>query len=162
MSVGKKKAKTLVLGLGNPILSDDGAGPAVARELEGRLDPREVTIAEASLGGLNLLDLLVGYSRAIIIDAIKTESGRPGQIFRLDPTALATTRYTASVHDVDLATALELGKKIGLTLPREIVIFAIEVDETGTFSEALTPAVAAAIHACAAMVMSELNKKAVA
>jgi hydrogenase maturation protease len=160
--VGKKKAKTLVLGLGNPILSDDGAGPAVARVLEGKLDPRVATIAEASLGGLNLLDLLVGYDRAIIIDAIKTVDGKAGQIYRLDPSVLANTRYAASVHDVNLATALELGKKLGLALPGEIVIFAIEVEDTGTFSEECTPAVAAAIPVCAAMIISELNKKAVA
>lgn len=162
ISVAKKKIKTLILGLGNPILSDDGAGPAVARELESRLDPREATIAEASLGGLNLLDLMVGYDRVIIIDAIKTEGGRAGQIYRLDPAALAATRYAASPHDVNLVTALELGKRLGLSLPQKIDIFAIEVDDTGTFSEACTPAVAAAIPACAAMITGELNKKAVA
>jgi hydrogenase maturation protease len=158
----KNHGGTLVLGLGNPILSDDGAGPAVARELEGRLDPQEVTITEATLGGLNLLDLMVGYERVIIIDAIKTEGGRPGRIYRLEPDALATTRYAASVHDVNLATALELGKRLGLTLPREIVIFAIEVEDTEHFGETFTPVVAAAIATCTGMITDELNRKAVA
>ena len=155
--MGKNKPKTLVLGLGNPILSDDGVGPAVARELEGRLDPQEVTVAEASLGGLNLLDLLVGYERVIIIDAIKTASGRPGQIYRFDPAAFTTTRYAASPHDVNLVTALELGKKLGLAMPQKIDIFAIEVADTENFSEECTPAVAAAIPACAAMVLREIT-----
>ena len=153
-----KKPKTLILGLGNPILCDDGVGPAVARELEQRLEPQEATVIEASLGGLNLLDLLVGYEKVIIIDAIKTEGGRPGQIHRLDPSSLRTTRYSSSVHDVDLATALELGKKLNLAMPSKIDIFAIEVADTERFSEKCTPAVAAAIPVCAEMILRELGK----
>jgi hydrogenase maturation protease len=152
-----EKIKTLILGLGNPILSDDSAGPAVARELENRLDPQEATVIEASLGGLNLLDLLVGYDRAIIIDAIKTKGGRAGQIFKIDPTELANTRYAASPHDVNLATALELGEKLGLAMPSKIDIFAIEVADTERFSEECTPAVAAAIPRCAEMILGELR-----
>ena len=155
--MAKTKVKTLVLGLGNPILSDDGMGPAIARELEKVIDTERATVSEASLGGLNLLDLLVGYDRVIIIDAIKTDGGRPGQIYRLDPEALMTTRYAASPHDVNLVTALELGKKLGLAMPQKIDIFAIEVSDTVNFCEECTPAVAAAIPVCAAMVLKELK-----
>ncbi len=73
--------KTVVLGLGNPILTDDGVGLRVARELEGRLDQQEATVMETSLAGLNMLDLLAGYDRAIIIDAIQTIGGKAGQIY---------------------------------------------------------------------------------
>jgi hydrogenase maturation protease len=156
--MGKKKLKTLILGLGNPILSDDGVGPAVARELEGALDPKVATVVEASLGGLNLIDLLVGYERVIIIDAIKTEGGQAGQIYKLDSAALTTTRYTGSPHDVNLATALELGKKLGLAIPQKIDIFAIEVADTERFSEEFTPAVAAAIPVCVEMIRREIGK----
>jgi hydrogenase maturation protease len=151
------KNKTLVLGLGNPILSDDGVGPAVARELEKKISPQEATVTEASLGGLNLLDLIVGYERVIIIDAIKTKDGRAGQIYRLDPNAFKTTRYTASPHDVNLITALELGKKLGLAMPSKIDIFAVEVAETEHFSEECTPPVAAAIPVCVEMILGELR-----
>jgi hydrogenase maturation protease len=154
----KAHIKTLILGLGNPILSDDGAGTAVARELESRLEPQEATVIEASLGGINLLDLLVGYERVIIVDAIKTGGGRPGQIFRLDLSALSSTRHTASAHDINLATALELGGKLKLAMPPKIDIFAIEVAEIERFSEACTPAVAAAIPVCVDMILEELRK----
>jgi hydrogenase maturation protease len=150
--------KTLILGLGNPILSDDGVGTAVARELESRLELQEATVIEASLGGINLLDLLVGYERVIIVDAIKTGVGRPGQIYRLDPSALASIRHTGSSHDINLVTALELGKKLKLAMPSQIDIFAIEVAETELFSEACTPAVAAAIPVCVEMILEELGK----
>jgi hydrogenase maturation protease len=152
------KTKILILGLGNPILSDDGVGPAVARQLKSRLDPQEATVIEASLGGLNLLDLLVGYDRVIIIDAIKTEGGRPGQIHRLEPGALTNTRYTSSPHDVNLITAMELGKKLKMAMPSKIDIFAIEVEDTERFSEECTPAVAAAIPVCVDMIVEELSK----
>ncbi len=149
--------KTLVLGLGNPILTDDGVGPQVARELEGRLDHQEVTVMESSLAGLNMLDLLAGYDRAIIIDAIQTRQGKVGQIYRLEPEAFDVTRHTASPHDVNFATALELGKRLGLALPRQIDIFAIEVADTSTFSEECTPEVRQAIPVCVKMIIQELK-----
>jgi len=149
--------KTLVLGLGNPILTDDGVGPQVAKELEGRLDQQEITVMEGSLGGLNLLDLLVGYDRAIIIDAIETVGGKAGQIYRLDLEAFDATRHAASVHDINFATALELGKRLGLALPQQIDIFAIEVVDTSRFSEECTPKVTEAIPLCVETIVQEME-----
>lgn len=149
--------KTLVLGLGNPILCDDGVGCCVAKELEGRLDRREFTVMEASVGGLSLLDLLVGYDRAIIVDAIQTVGGKVGQIYQLDPEAFDVTRHAASPHDVNFATALEFGNKLNLALPQQIVIFAIEVADTGTFSEECTPEVKRVIPVCIEMIIQQLS-----
>ena len=149
--------KTLILGLGNPILSDDGAGLRVAGELKAKLDQREVAIMETSMAGLSLLDLLAGYDRAIIIDAIQTTRGVPGRIYRLDPETLDFTRHVGSPHELNFATALELGNRLGLALPREIVIFAIEVADASTFSEECTPEVRRAIPVCVEMIIQELN-----
>ncbi|MFC2004914.1 hydrogenase maturation protease [Chloroflexota bacterium] len=149
--------KTLVLGLGNPILSDDGIGPQIAKELEGRLDQQEVTVAETSLAGLSLLDLLTGYDKAIIVDAIQTVGGKPGQIYQLDPEAFNATRHASSPHDINFATALEFGNRLGLALPQQIVIFAIEVHDASTFSEECTPKVREAIPVCVEMIIQELK-----
>ena len=149
--------KTLVLGLGNPILTDDGVGPRVAKELEGRLDQQEATVTETSLAGLNMLDLLAGYDRAIIIDAIQTVGGKAGQIYQLDLEAFDATRHAASPHDVNFATALELGNQLGLALPSQIDIFAIEVADTSRFSEECTPKVTEAIPLCVEMIVQELK-----
>jgi len=149
--------KTLILGMGNPILSDDGVGLRVARALEGRLNQQEITVTETSVSGLNLLDLLVNFDRAIIIDAIQTVGGNGGEIYRLEPEAFDTTRHTASPHDVNFATALELGNKLGLALPQQIIIFAIEVEDVTTFSEECTPEVERAIPVCVERVIQELN-----
>lgn len=149
--------KTLVLGLGNPILSDDAVGIRVVEELEGKVDQKEVTLVETTVAGLGLLDFLTGHDRAIIIDAIQTVGGQAGRIYRLDPEALDFTRHSASPHDVNLATALELGKRLELSLPQQIIIFAIEVADASTFSEECTPEVRRAIPACVEMIIQEIN-----
>ena len=146
----------MVLGLGNPILSDDGAGYQVAMSLKEKLDMPDVDIKEAGIAGLDFLDMITGYDRAIIIDAIQTEKGKPGRIYRFGTDLLASTRHSGTPHDVNIATALELGKKLKLKLPGEITIFAIEVEDVTSFSEECTPTVAQAIPKCVEMVIQEL------
>lgn len=150
--------KTLVLGLGNPILSDDGVGLRVAKELRARLDQPDVTVEETSMAGLALLDMLVGYDRAIIVDAIQTQGGKPGQIYRLDLKALNNTRHITSPHDVSFADALELGSKLSLPLPKQIDIFAIEAADVSTFSEECTPELERAVPVCVETIIQELRR----
>lgn len=149
--------RTLVLGLGNPILSDDGVGFRVAQALEGRFDPERVTVMQSSLAGLNLLGLLLGYDRVIIIDSIQTNRAKVGEVYRLHTGDFPTTQHAASPHDVSLTTALELGKRLSLAMPQEIAIFAIEVEDVTTFGEACTPAVEKAIPKAVAAVANELQ-----
>ena len=152
--------KTLILGLGNPILSDDGVGNRIAQELEGKLSQRQgVTVQETSMSGLSLIDLLAGYDKAIIVDAIQTAEGKPGEIYRLSPDAFNNTRHASSPHDVNFATALELGNRLGMALPKQIVVYAIEVADITTFSEKCTPKVTQAIPTCIKMVIKELDGK---
>ena len=133
--------KTLVLGLGNPILCDDSAGIRVARAIQCRIDRPDVIVEEAGMGGLGLLDVLSGYDRAIIIDAILTEGGKIGQIYKFGSDRLDSTRHAATPHDINLATALELGRRLNIKLPKDISIFAIEVEDVTSFSEQCTPEV---------------------
>ena len=150
--------KTLILGLGNPILSDDGVGNRIAQELGNRISSQDITVEETSMSGLSLLDLLVGYDRAIIVDAIQTTNGKAGQIYRLTPEAFNDTRHASSPHDVNFATALELGHRIGMPMPGQITIYAVEVADTSNFSEEFTPKVKKAIPRCVNMILSELNE----
>jgi hydrogenase maturation protease len=152
------KTKTLILGMGNSLLCDDGVGLCVAAELRSKTNQPGVTVMETGVAGLSLLDLLVGYDKAIIIDAIKTAGGKAGQIYRLDPKAFNTALHTASAHGIDFTTALEFGKELDLPLPREIVIFAIEALDVSTFSEACTPEVQKAIPICVEMILQELKR----
>ena len=144
--------------MGNSLLSDDGVGLRVAAELKDRVEQPEITVMETGVAGLSLLDLLVGYERAIIIDAIQTVGGKAGQIYRLDPKAFDTALHTASAHGIDFTTALEFGKKLGLPLPQQIIIFAIEASDVSTFNEKCTPEVSKAIPTCVEMVLQELKR----
>ena len=150
--------KTLILGLGNPILSDDSVGFRIAQALMGRFDEEEVMVMESDLAGLSLLDLLLGYDKVIIVDSIQTRGGKVGQVYRLSPEDFAATRHAVSPHDVNLITALELGKRLGLDMPKEIVIFAIEVQDVITFSESCTTRVESAIPKVVEMVAEEVGK----
>ena len=102
--------------------------------------------------------MLAGYDKAIIVDAIRTVGGKVGQVYKLEPHMLDATRHAGSPHDVDFATALELGSRLGLGLPRQIVIFAIEVADTATFSEDCTPKVRQAIPKAVEMIVEELGR----
>ena len=148
--------KTLVLGLGNPILSDDGAGIRVAQEVDNQLNDPQITVTETSEAGLSLLDSIVGYDQVIIIDVIQTKEGRAGQIYRMEPEDFSFAKHFSSPHQVNLVTALELGKMLDLAMPQKITIFAVEAKDISTFSEKCTPEVEQAIPKLAKMVMEEL------
>jgi hydrogenase maturation protease len=134
--------------MGNPILCDDAVGIRLTRDVAARLGPRPglEVIEECTVGGLNLLDLLEGRERVLVIDSIKTAGGTPGAWYRFDAGALRETMNLRNVHDTNFATALELGRQMGMALPRDedIHVFAVEIDDNMTFSEELSPALAAA------------------
>jgi len=153
--------KTLVLGLGNPILTDDGVGVLVAEAIRASL-PLDVPIdiAEVSVGGLTLMESMIGYDRVILIDALQHGDVKPGTIHRLTLEDLKTinpTQHSASPHDASLITALEAGQRMGLPLPQEITIYAIEVENITDFNDQPTPAVAASIPKVTAMVLGEIR-----
>lgn len=145
--------RTLVLGLGNPILSDDSVGLRVAQELRRILPPQPgLVVDEDYWGGLRLMERLAGFDRAIIIDAIQSGAA-PGTIHCLRPDELPT-QHSASAHDVNLPTALAFGRQMGVHLPPDdqILLVAIEAEDVLTFGEECTTAVAAAIPRAVEMV----------
>lgn len=139
-------AKTLIIGLGNPLVSDDSVGLRVAAELRRQLVGRDdVEVTEDYWGGLRLMERMIGYERAIVVDAINTGAS-PGTIHHLTTGSIATQK-SASAHDVSLPTALAFGRQAGAKLPedRNVSLLGIEAQDLVNFSEQCTPAVAAAI-----------------
>lgn len=130
--------KTLVLGIGNPILSDDSVGMRVAMELKSRPGKGYFDVKWASIEGLSTLDEIAGYERLILIDSIKTGKGKPGDVYKLSLRDLNFASHLSSSHGVDFATAVELGKRVGYKIPEIIDIYAIEVEDNTTFSEECT------------------------
>jgi len=109
----------------------------------------EIVFVEAAVGGLELLDLLSGHKAAVLIDAVVTGKARPGEVVELDPSFLGDLEDTGRLgttgltHQVDLGTAWRLGKRLGLPLPETVRVLGVEAADVKTFSEELTPAVAA-------------------
>lgn len=149
--------KTLVLGVGNPILSDDSAGLRVAQALKGRFDEHQVTVLETSRSWFDIVDMFPGHERVIIIDAIQMREQKIGEVCRLSPENLEAGAYCISPHHVNFAGALKAAKRLGMALPSEIVIFAIGVGDVTTLSEDCAPQVKRAIEVAVEMVTRELE-----
>jgi len=75
--------KTLILGLGNSILSDDRIGLDVAQLVHKGLNSKDYDLIESQLVGTNILDFINGYKSLIVIDSIKTKNGKDGDIYQL-------------------------------------------------------------------------------
>ena len=153
--------KVIILGLGNTILTDDGVGIYVVREIQKLITNHQslITIKEASLGGFNFIDLLAGFDRAVIVDAIHTKDGRPGEFYELDITALKPSARLSSLHQIDFATACELAKNMGIDFPGEIAIFVMEVEDEFSFGEKPTSNVEGAISKMANSIIDNLKNR---
>jgi len=141
------------------LVSDDSVGLRVAEKLKPLLASRsDIEVSEDYWGGLRLMERMIGFDRAIIIDAIQS-GAPPGTVHRLTPDSISTQR-SASAHDVNLPTALEFGRKAGVALPKneDILLVGIEAEDILTFSEQCTPAVEAAIPLAVGAVMRAIEE----
>ena len=154
--------KTLVLGLGNPLLGDDGVGWRVAEAVEEHARPPAVDVDCQAGGGLSLMERLVGYDRAIVVDAAHLGRGPAGSVytFPLEDLANPFSGHLGSAHETSLLTALEVGRALGAALPDQVMVVAIESPNVYDFCETLTAPVAAAVPRAAAAVLSLLEDKA--
>ena len=140
--------KTLVVGLGNPILGDDGIGWQIAHELQQiKKIPSDVTIECLAIGGISLMETLIDYDRAILIDAIITRQVPVGSVnqYQLEDLPNLTSGHMSSAHDTSLVDALQMGQSLGAHLPNDISVVTVESQKVYEFTENMTPAVAAAV-----------------
>ncbi len=144
MNAAGQQERVVIVGLGNPLLTDDAVGLRVAELLVPRL-AGAADVIRSSWGGMRLIDLLAGYDRAIVVDAIEWRRGPPGTVYRLTADEAIPTLRAVSYHDLSLGTALALGRALAMPLPKETVFFAVEARDTRTFGEALSPEVEAAL-----------------
>ncbi|MBN2118388.1 MAG: hydrogenase maturation protease [Anaerolineales bacterium] len=161
--------KTLVVGLGNPILGDDGVGWKIAEEVKKLLPSPPAPLPEGegslvdvdflSLGGISLMEHLIGYERAILIDAIASDQ-EPGSVIvtKLSELPDYSALHTTSAHDTSLQNALKLGKGLGANLPEELVVVGIATNRVYDFSEELSVPVAKAVPEAAKTVLDLLRQ----
>ena len=134
--------KTLILGLGNDILSDDAIGPKLVYRLKPDLTKMPISFLTASVGGMELLDLLHGFERVIIIDAIKTGNAVPGTVQHLTPDHFKETLHLSNFHDLSFLDALKFASKMDIDIPKQIDILAVEIVEDLNFSNEFSPQIA--------------------
>ncbi len=157
--------KVIVIGLGNPICGDDGLGWHVIQHLITampcnkwqNLDIKLECFAE---GGLRLMELMIGYDLAIIIDAITTHKYPLGYVtnLELDDLPNLSAEHSTSPHNTSLQNSLYLGKELGLHLPAKVHIIGVEAQNLYEFSEVLSPAIQAAIPIAANKTVQLLEK----
>jgi hydrogenase maturation protease len=133
------KPSTLVLGIGNDILMDDGIGPHLVRDLAPLFESPDIHFDIACCGGLEVMEFIKGYDKVVFIDAIRTNNGKPGDIYYFNPSDFKETLHLSNLHDIGFLTALGLGSILDLALPADLHIIAIEIIEDMEFSERLTP-----------------------
>jgi hydrogenase maturation protease len=131
--------KTLILGLGNNILTDDGIGSQLVHDLELMIGDTDINYNSASCGGLEIIEYIKGYELVVFIDAIRTLKGKPGDVYYFIPSDFRETSHLSSLHDVSFLTALKLGDSLKLDLPTDLHIIGIEIIEDMEFSEDFTP-----------------------
>jgi hydrogenase maturation protease len=139
--LGAEGNRVLILGLGNPILSDDGIGLILTRNLEGKIPGADTT--SITLAGLELLDILVGYDHVFLIDAATGTGGKPGELAELRDGNHALHLFTS--HGVNFFDLLKMGREAGLKMPEPAAVFGIEIGNATDFSTQLSPAMLSAL-----------------
>ena len=154
--------KTLVLGIGNTILGDDGVGVRVVNEsavaAKESLPPGlDITFRDTAAAGLNLMDDILGYERLVVVDAILTGDENIGQIFRLSLKDLEQTAGSLAAHCCGLPAALALGQMLFQDqVPREVTVFGVGIHSVEAVTEEMTQVIQAAVPEMVKLLMHEL------
>jgi hydrogenase maturation protease len=141
---GEEPAHTLVLGLGNELAGDDAVGLLVARALLVELDG-VADVVESSASGLALLEVLAGYDRAVIVDAILTGRDPPGTITEMGMDEVGRV-LAPSAHQAGLPELAAVASRLGLGFPSRTVVLAVEVVDPYTLGAGLSEPVAEALE----------------
>jgi hydrogenase maturation protease len=156
-------AETIVVGLGNPILGDDGVGWRVIDALDGSgaTGHPGASLQQACVGGVSLMEILVGYRRAIIVDAIIDPEAVPGSVWcrALGEVETGIASHLDSTHDARLPAALAAGRAMGADLPSDIDVVGIVIERGDVFGEDLSDVVEAAVPVAAATVEEALRTR---
>ena len=150
------KERILVLGVGNLLMGDEGVGIHAIRELMERTLPPHVDIIDGGTAGLDLLHVMEGYQKVLIIDAVDVGE-EPGAILRFSSQDVASQDgdFPMSLHQTEVLKVLEFAAYVGQELP-PIVIFGVQ-PETMEWSLELSPRLQAQLVSLVAAVEEEIS-----
>jgi hydrogenase maturation protease len=149
----------LLIGIGNPIMGDDGVGIHVLRQLKERIPTQDdLEFKELSVGGIKLIEEILDYKTVFIIDSIESADA-PGKIKEFSPQHLKSTYHDTAAHSTNFATALELYKKLAPSrMPEQIRIFTITIQPEYIFREKLSPRVRTAASHLTTLLTKEIQR----
>jgi hydrogenase maturation protease len=130
--------KILVLGIGNEILKDDGIGPKLVKKLQNFLPSPNLAYATSMVGGMETIEIMKGYKKAIIVDGIITGENLPGTVYYMKYPLNRNTLHLSNAHDISFDMSVKMARELDVPFPDSICIIAIEVLEDREFGESLT------------------------
>ena len=153
----RSAAKTLILGVGNLLLSDEGVGLHVLERLAATYDlPEEVQTLDGGTLGLDLLYYLEGVENLVIVDAVKMGK-EPGALLRLEGDEVpAFLSIKISPHQIGIPDMLFAAKLKDL-YPRNVVLWGVQPGVLDIGLD-LSPPIAARVDELVEKVMDELRR----
>jgi hydrogenase maturation protease len=140
-------AKSILIGLGNPIMSDDGIGPAVASEVHKYLCCFDLDVTCSD--GFDIVDRLLGHETAVIIDAMVTGKYPPGKVVRFGLEPCPDTLRSRDSHSVSLGEAIRFARFCNAPVPPRILTYGIEVRDPFSVGEEISKDLLGKLHAIA-------------
>ncbi len=160
MQIGEKPGKTLVLGLGNTIMGDEGVGVHVVRAVEQALasaqceHPSNIECLDGGTGGFILLEPLQQADRIVLIDAA-ADGNPPGTVTRTTPKFARDYPPTLTAPDIGVKDLLDVFYMQGGN--RDVILYAIAIDPQQPISLNLSTTIAKAAEEAAQLILAELQ-----
>jgi len=148
-------AKGILIGLGNPIMSDDGVGLVVCRRVHERVANCDLDLACGA--GLHVMDSILGYRRAVIIDSMITGRFPVGSVVRVDPGSGLETRRAGHSHGLGFFEAIDIARGCDAPLPEEILVYGIEVEDPFAIGENMSESIMGKIDEIVDFIVSDLK-----
>lgn len=150
--------RVLVMGIGNPLVKDEGVGVRVIEEMMGTLTfPENVTLMDAGTMGMGILNLFRECDYMLVIDAVDGTGEPPGTVVRMSPEDLAPNQVLHSLHDMRFVDVLQAAELIGSRPETDCV--GIQIADMDGVAIGLTPDVEAAVPAAVEAALTILRER---
>ncbi|MFH1311689.1 MAG: hydrogenase maturation protease [Candidatus Eisenbacteria bacterium] len=126
-------ANDILIGLGNPIMSDDGIGLLVSGKVQDLIPDCDLELAPA--GGFEVVDRMLGHRKAVIIDSMVTGKYPPGTVVRIDTDSHLETLRSGHSHGINFLEAIEVARSCDARLPDEVIVYGVEVEDPFSLGE---------------------------
>ena len=151
-------ARIGLIGIGNTLATDDGAGIQSLGLLRDSLADDRIALVECERGGMALLELLEGFDAAILLDAAQTGYRVPGEVEVFSIRSPFTPGACPSLHTINLRGLLAFGEALGMALPREVTVVSVEARDIETFHEGCTREVEHALREMAEKAHEQIRR----